>query len=698
MQPRLPFTGERLFRLLRRFPISPRIWFLVALAVFGFLASGIMGSQMLERALLAERKQGVEQMVTAAHGVVAEFHRRSAEGELSESEARERALEALRSMRYAQDHDAGTGRLSGYLWVNDTDHRVLMHPTRPELEGQDLEDYTDPDGTPLVAEAVEIAKHGGGGFMRYLWPMPSDDTPVEKISHVRLFEPWGWVIASGVYLGPVRSALFDYIRMFSAELIALILILTLAGTVVTRSITRPLARIRHSLARFAHEPTQAVASLDSEGDDELARLSQTLKQLGNLPNRQFIVRHLAAQIDQAEAHGEGVAVLLFDIDRFSDINKLLGERGADEVLGRVERRIQSQLGDGVATGRLAADEFVATLAGTDAEATVQRAEAALRAIEAPMQVHGHELLVTARAGIARYPEDAQQADELLNAADQAMRRAKELGGGPELFAAEMHRQLLERLELTRALRIAIQNDDLELAWQGQVTLDDGRLRGVEALLRWRHADGTPVSPGVFVPVAEQSGLILPLGDWVIERVCREAATLQHHLPAGTAFALNLSPQQVRPGTGERILYTAQRHGLSPNRLEVEITETSVSSAADELIDLLHELGRHGVRVAIDDFGTGYSNIASIKDLPVDWIKLDRTFVRHLADDEGAREIAQAVVAMTHAMGLELLAEGIETEEQAGILRRMGCDAGQGFLYSRPRSMEDWLREASPDAD
>lgn len=673
--------------LLRRTRVAPRIWFLLMLALLGFVTSAVIAVQMLERTLLGERQQSAEQTVAAAAAVAERNYRQSQEGILSETDAQQRTLSALRAMRVPYGEDNFDAEPAGFVWVSTLEHRMLIQPVRPTLEGKDLEATEDSERARLVGPAVKVARREGSGNVQHIWPMPGEEEPIERLSHVRHFEPWGWVIGSGVNREQIQSAVAQYMRTSSIEMLTLALILMAAGAIVIRSITAPLRRVVHTLNRYPVEPKRALSDLESDGRDEIAMVAQTIKHFGDLPNRQFLTDHLTTQLEYAKAQALTVSIILFDIDRFSDVNKILGEEGADEVLVRVEERIQTQVGKSIVTGRFAGDEFLAVLLDQDHESAISLAQDALNAIEEPIHVEGQEVVVTARAGIAQYPQDGERPGKLFNAADQAKRRAKETGAGTELFAEELHHQLIERLEVARDLRLAIRNDELELAWQTQVALPSEQIRGAEALLRWTRADGTKVSPGMFVPVAEQSGLIRPLGDWVIERVCQEASELQNHLPGNAIFALNLSPLQIHPSTCAQILEAAECYGVDPRRLEVEITETSMSDATGGLLILLGELATHGIRVAIDDFGTGYSNVASIKDLPVNQIKLDRSFVASLADDPDACEIASAVIAMTHAMRLELLAEGIETREQAAILEGLGCDAGQGFLYARPVSAE-----------
>jgi predicted signal transduction protein with EAL and GGDEF domain len=311
------------------------------------------------------------------------------------------------------------------------------------------------------------------------------------------------------------------------------------------------------------------------------------------------------------------------------------------------------------------------------------------------------LFVSASIGISRYPQDSDSPEALLMEADSAMYEAKKAGRGNfHFYSASSHRYFVEQVDMSHELRQALTEERITLAWQPQVDAASGQVVGVEALARWTRRNGQVVPPAVFVALAERTGLIGQLGQWVLRIAAREAAALLADCPCPSEnmrFAVNLSPLQVYSARGgiepAAVLATLREEGLSPNRLELELTETAIATHREGMRDILLALGEAGIQIAVDDFGTGCSNLLTIKQLPVHKLKLDRSLVIDLADDTTDREIAAAVVGMAHALNLQVLAEGVETAEQAGILHGLGCRLAQGYHYSRPVPMAElrgWL--------
>lgn len=427
--------------------------------------------------------------------------------------------------------------------------------------------------------------------------------------------------------------------------------------------------------------------------------------LTDLPNRQLFMDRVEQAIAQARRREGSFSLLFIDLDGFKDINDSLGHGTGDRVLTHVAQRLRDCVREVDTVARLGGDEFIVVLdRGHDDPIISAASEKIFKVLADPVEIDGHELFLSASIGISRYPEDGETAEELLRAADTAMYRAKEAGKGTFRFhTAEMHDRIMERVALIAALRQALADGDLTLAWQPQVSLHDGRVTGLEALARWTRKGGSPVGPDRFIPLAEQTGLIHTLGEWVIGTACREAAELLAACPGSEMrFAVNVSPLQVQPTTHREIMDALSAAKLDPRFLEIELTENSLATGHEGMLGLLRSLGEAGVQVAVDDFGTGCSNIATIKLLPIHRLKLDRSFVMDLTTDPNDREIAVAIITMAHALGLEVVAEGVETEAQAAILTEAGCDHAQGYLYSRPQGRDDllaWLRSRDrPCAD
>lgn len=405
--------------------------------------------------------------------------------------------------------------------------------------------------------------------------------------------------------------------------------------------------------------------------------------LTRLPNRALWMERAGAALAAARRHAEDVlAVLFLDIDQFKTVNDSLGHGVGDQLLAEVARRLQSCLRADDLLARLGGDEFVLLLPRLErAEAAADVATKLLAALAEPLRLGEHELSVSASIGIALYPADGQDVDTLLKHADTAMYGAKAAGRAHfQFFVPEMNARACERMLLENALRRALARQELVLYYQGQVR-GDGRLVGCEALLRWQHPEMGLVPPSHFIPVAEDSGLIVPIGEWVLAEACRQQVRWAAH---GLSMAVNISALQFRKAsfveTVERILAET---GADPAYLELEITESALMQPSDELFERLHRLRALGITLALDDFGTGYSSLAYLKRLPISRLKLDRSFVMDIPRDPEDVAIATATLSMAADLGLEVVAEGVETPEQAEFLVGRGCRLLQGFLFSRP---------------
>ncbi|MDZ7804131.1 EAL domain-containing protein [Thiohalophilus sp.] len=420
--------------------------------------------------------------------------------------------------------------------------------------------------------------------------------------------------------------------------------------------------------------------------------------LTNLPNRVQFIDRLKQEIAKTRRGGEGFSLLFIDLDGFKEINDNLGHGHGDDVLVRVSERLCECIRESDTIARLGGDEFTIILDRANDEMTaIASAKKILNSISMPIKAGNQSHFFTASIGISRFPGDGDNTEELVRAADTAMYQAKESGKGCfRFYSVEMHERASKRMSLANELRHSLDCGKLSIAWQPQMCLKTKKVRGFEALVRWRRADGTDITPSEFVPLAEQTGLMEPLGNWVIHKALHEARSIQTAIEGhDVRFSINLSPLQITSDTYGYIIKTLSDSGLCPEHFEVELTETSLSTARDSVIELLHRLGDKGVQVAVDDFGTGFSNIATMKLLPVRKLKIDKSFVDALDGGSADREIVRAVVDMSHALDFEVVAEGIETQAQEKFLTDIGCDQGQGYLFSRPMyagDMQNWLSE------
>ncbi len=438
--------------------------------------------------------------------------------------------------------------------------------------------------------------------------------------------------------------------------------------------------------------------------------------LTGLPNRTLYHDRLNQAVIEAQRHGDLAAVLLLDLDRFKLVNESWGHQQGDAFLKEVADRLQHciRLSDSIARrglaapgpdqgdlsgnqqvsiARLGGDEF--TLLLTRISGTPDAAKVAHRIsteLAKPFQINGQEVFVTASIGIAIYPLDGDNADQLLKNADTAMYHAKARAGNNfQFYSQSMNAAASERLSLENQLRKGLDRNEFFLHYQPVVALSSGRILGVEALVRWQHPEMGLVPPAQFIPIAEETGLIVPLGEWVLRTACAQARVWHNQGFASLRVAVNLSARQFqRQNLSNIVTRTLLATGLNPRCLELELTESLMMADGAAAVATLKELQNLGVTLAMDDFGTGYSSLSYLRQLPLDRLKIDRAFVKDCTTNQNDATIASAIVAMAHSLKLHVLAEGIETEPQLDLLRTLGCEEGQGYLFSRPVPAERLL--------
>lgn len=410
--------------------------------------------------------------------------------------------------------------------------------------------------------------------------------------------------------------------------------------------------------------------------------------LTGLPNRLLFEDRLEQSIARAKRSGFPFALLFIDLDGFKNVNDTLGHQIGDELLKNVTARLSNRMRESDTLARMGGDEFAFILNDLRSPADAVRvAERYLALFQTPFVIEGHELFITASIGVCLYPNDGKDAETLLRHSDSAMYRAKHLGKNDvQTFTPDLAEQAHKRLTLENQLRRALEKGELELHYQPQVNLQTGERVGVEALLRWRHTERGLVSPGDFIPIAEETNLILPMGEWVLHEACRQNAQWQREGHPPVRVAVNISPRQFsRPefiGTVESALATS---GLKPKYLELEVAESVVMHDISVVAERLQQLRDLGVRVAIDDFGTGYSSLTFLQRLPIDSLKIDRSFVNAIRFEGGEETSAlvQIIMTMAQTFGLNVIAEGIETETQLEYLRSLDCQEAQGFYFAKP---------------
>ena len=416
--------------------------------------------------------------------------------------------------------------------------------------------------------------------------------------------------------------------------------------------------------------------------------------LTGLHNRASLTDALGHAVSKARRLDEKLAIYFIDLDGFKSVNDTLGHAAGDEQLREISLRLRTRVRQSDLVARLGGDEFVVMVESVSDRLTLPLlASKLLAAIAEPMPLYGHEVSVTASIGIAVFPDDGDDVSTLLANGDIAMYRAKALGHNRATeYSADLGESIVERFQIEKGLREGLRNNEFRLYYQPKIEFSTGKLLGVEALIRWHHPTLGILGPDRFIPVAESSNFIILLGKWIIDEACRQAQAWQRAGLPHFSIAVNLSANQlIDPALADHVASALRTSGIDPAMIEFEITETAVMKNMAEAIELLESLRNLGVRLAIDDFGTGYSSLAYLKQLPVDVLKVDRAFVRHLPHSRDDLAITRAVIAMAHGLSMKVVAEGVEAQCQFDSLRDEGCDVFQGF-YCRP-AMENHDLEA-----
>ncbi|MCF3628311.1 EAL domain-containing protein [Thalassospiraceae bacterium LMO-SO8] len=432
-----------------------------------------------------------------------------------------------------------------------------------------------------------------------------------------------------------------------------------------------------------------------ENEERLRDLA-TRDPLTRLPNRNLFTERLEESIEQADTCGVGFAVLFLDLDNFKTINDALGHLIGDRIIQLAGQRVCGCVRGQDTVAHLSGDEFMVILEGMDDEARAAKiARDVLKSLSQPFKVDGREVFTSCSIGVVMYPKNANSLVELMRNVDTAAHFAKKQGRANfQFYTEQLSEDARRRIEVESGLRRALENDEFELVFQPKVDLETRRIIGAEALLRWDNANLGKVSPVEFIPVAEETGLIVAIGSWVLRQACETAAVWIKEGLTACHIAVNLSAMQFLHGdlAGE-IKDVLDTCGLDPHLLDVELTESMLVSNAEETIRILKVIKDMGVNVSMDDFGTGYSSLSYLTRFPLDNLKVDRSFVTGLPDDRDASAVARAIISMAQNLNLNIIAEGIETENQVGFLHALGCQVGQGYLFSPPVSNEKFMELA-----
>ncbi|MEZ5541100.1 MAG: EAL domain-containing protein [Pseudomonadota bacterium] len=618
----------------------------------------------------------------------------------------------------------GHAQVKGYLMLT-VDLGILGKIARSEKVGQNGNIFfTDSKGTILFhPSAAEVGKQLPAGLFKDISKAadrfaPYDSSSDGAVIHYQGIKLHNWLYAFAAYGEDEFIAKSISLGRSVTIITCLAIIVTVAFLLgILRSLLiKPIQQLSIAAREMGHG--QVLVPINVESDDEIGDLANTFREMGEnlnhyheqvryvayhdsltgLPNRLLFKDYLTRATAEARRNYQELTVLFLDLDNFKRINDTLGHQAGDNLLEAFADRLSGCLRqtDVIAhtshdtsssvMARLAGDEFIILLPRTTGSAQAQKiAMRILESLKTPFIIDKQELHISTSIGIALYPEDGQNADDLIKNADIAMYHAKKSGrNNYQFYSRKMNEQALLKLRLESRLRHAVENNELEIHYQPQVNLATGLVTGAESLIRWRDGESGMIPPDVFIPIAEEYGLIIPISEWLINEACRQAQAWldMYHNPI--TIALNISAIHLNGRELTRLISkTLDSTGYRPELLELELTETSILNDPELAIDTLSQLQAMGLQTSLDDFGTGYSSLNYLMRLPLDKLKIDRSFIQNLDKDERGKSIVSAIIAMAHSLDLEVIAEGIEESSHLELLRRMGCDIVQGYHIARP---------------
>ncbi len=666
---------------------------------------------MLKHSLLEARTAEVKHLLETAYSTVAFYHSQASKGLMTDEAARKAAKDAVRAMRYDNNN---------YFFVWTMEGVGVAHGSHPEWEGRNLLKSPDKDKFPVVSYMVARLIEACGsaakeGVTTYRIMKPGGTKPIDTIAYTRLFEPWGWSIGTGAYVDDIDATFQSQALRLLWVFIGLIGVASIVTFMLGRDLSGALTRLSSRVAGVAAGELDGPVPEIHRGDEvgvvarSLLVLRDTsreaaelrLDQLTGLPNRRMLMDRLKQAMTASVRSGYYGGLMLIDMDRLKALNDTHGHDAGDMLLRKVAARLTSCVRKGDTVARIGGDEFVVFAVDIDREE--KEAVAAveiigkkiLSALNHPFQLGDVTHITSASVGLTLFKGEIHSAEDILKQADLAMYKSKENGRNTcRFFDPNMEATVRERAALEADLRQAIAEKQFQLHYQPLVA-SDGRLKGAEALIRWNHPQRGRVPPDAFIPLAEETGLIVPVGQWVLETACIQiAAWASRPETAGITLSINVSAREFeQPGFVENLLAALDTTGADPSRLEIELTESLLVDNVDEIIGKMLALQARGVGFSLDDFGTGYSSLAYLKRMPLDQVKIDRSFVRDLLIDPNDAAIARTVLALAHALGIGVVAEGVETAEQLEFLAQAGCDTYQGYYFSRPLPLEDFEQYA-----
>jgi diguanylate cyclase (GGDEF)-like protein len=602
------------------------------------------------------------------------------------------------------------GPLNHYIFIINTEGNMLLNPSKPGMVGKNIFTLNSPLTEKNFLKMQEALKDKDQAFLSYIWINPETGKKETKHTYIHTISGSNWIIGSGFYNSSIKKKVAEQTELMHADyyskfkyLIFISVLFLILGLFISFILSRYLKEsffiYRQKIKKSAADMQTLNEKLEEKMQERTKELRERTAQLQilahhdaltGLPNKVLFTDRMERGITHAKHNQSGLALFFIDLDKFKPINDSLGHAVGDSVLKVVAHRLENIIREEDTLARLSGDEFTIIMEElTHPEDASLLAEKILKSLAEVIIIDEHRLYISGSIGISLYPEDSKNAHSLLKYADTAMYKAKEEGRNNfQFYSAEMTKFALARMETTTALRQAIDNEEFILHYQPQINAKTNTLVGLEALVRWQHPSKGLLSPDTFIPLAEETGMIVQIDQWVMKAAMQQIAQWYEEGLNPGVLAVNLSIQQLEcEDFLEKIKAHLQTYNFDPKWLELEITERQMMKKTDEIITKLNQIHDLGIGISIDDFGTGYSSLSLLKRLPINRLKIDRSFIKNIPEDKEDIAIIKAIIALAKSLNLDLIAEGVENAQQKKFLITHGCTHIQGHYYNHAMSAE-----------